>query len=171
LAGRISCALSTAGQVVLSDDNNHRHSRKTNRAGRALARQPIKPDNASGYPFLPAALLFAAQRAFIIWESFLRPLGVRPPLLRLAAELEFFVPAFLFAHRALAAAASFARVCGDMRRRDPFPLITVEAPRRSELSLLCNRSICRRIDTACSRFRSDRSMEQATTSSISLCNY
>jgi hypothetical protein len=69
------------------------------------------------YLLAPAALLLAAQRAFISCDSFLRPAGVSPPFLRVALELALCFPAFplRFAHRALAAAASFARVCKDIR--------------------------------------------------------
>ena len=67
------------------------------------------------YFFAPAFRL-AAQRAFINWESLLRPAAVIPPFL-LGAVV--FVPAFCLAQRAFAAAASLARVAADMRRRPP----------------------------------------------------
>jgi hypothetical protein len=60
--------------------------------------------------FVPAAFLLAAQRAFINWESFLRPAGVSWPFLLVGAAV--VAPLFL-AQRALAAAASFARVAGE----------------------------------------------------------
>jgi hypothetical protein len=56
--------------------------------------------------FFPAFLL-AAQRAFISCESLLRPAGVSPPFF-LWVDAVAVVP-FLFAHRALIAAAIFAR--------------------------------------------------------------
>ena len=64
----------------------------------------------AGAAFLPVAFLRAAQRAFINWESFLRPAGVSWPF--------FFagvvgVGPLSLAQRALAAAASFARVVGE----------------------------------------------------------
>lgn len=64
----------------------------------------------AGAAFLPADFLRAAQRAFISWESFLRPAGVSWPF--------FFagvvgVGPLSLAQRALAAAASFARVVGE----------------------------------------------------------
>jgi hypothetical protein len=58
----------------------------------------------------PAAFLLAAHRAFISWESLLRPAGVSAPFLLAGAA--FGAPFFL-AQRALAAAASFARVAGE----------------------------------------------------------
>jgi hypothetical protein len=70
---------------------------------------------------LPAALRLAAQRAFIASESFLLPAAVSPPLflpgaLALAAGALVVVP-FRLAQRAFAAAASFARVAGDIGLR------------------------------------------------------
>jgi hypothetical protein len=59
----------------------------------------------------PAAFLLAAQRAFINWESFRRPAGVSCPLFFLVGVA--VVPPLCLAHRALAAAASFARVPGE----------------------------------------------------------
>jgi hypothetical protein len=61
--------------------------------------------------FLPAALLLAAHRAFISWESLFRPAGVSPPFFLLAS----LTPVrFSFAHRAFAAADSFAFVAADI---------------------------------------------------------
>jgi hypothetical protein len=94
--------------------------------------------------FLPAALRLAAQRAFIASESFLLPAAVSPPLflpgafaLAAAAGALVVVP-FRLAQRALAAAASFARVAGDIglrlreRRRlvvaPPEPVELLEEP-------------------------------------------
>ena len=64
----------------------------------------------AGAFFVPPAFLLAAQRAFINWESFLRPAGVSWPFFLLGAAV---VPPLSLAQRALAAAASFARVPGE----------------------------------------------------------
>jgi hypothetical protein len=64
----------------------------------------------AGAFFVPPAFLLAAQRAFINWESFLRPAGVSWPFLLLGDAVA--APLSL-AQRALAAAASFARVPGE----------------------------------------------------------
>ncbi len=64
----------------------------------------------AGAAFLPADFLRAAQRAFISWESFLRPAGVSWPFF--FAGVAGAGPLIL-AQRALAAAASFARVVGE----------------------------------------------------------
>ena len=72
---------------------------------------PQLPDvsrEAAAY-FEPAFLL-AAQRAFISWESFLRPAGVSWPFFLAGAATP--VPRLL-AQRARAAAASFALVAGE----------------------------------------------------------
>src|SRR5437660_3459005 len=60
--------------------------------------------------YFAAAFLLAAQRAFINWESFLRPAGVSWPFF--FAGVAARAPLSL-AQRALAAAASFARVPGE----------------------------------------------------------
>ena len=60
--------------------------------------------------FVPAAFLLAAQRALMSSESFLRPAGVSAPFFLVAVG---FVPPFSLAQRALAAAASLARVEGE----------------------------------------------------------
>jgi hypothetical protein len=65
----------------------------------------------TGVVFLPAALLLAAQRAFINWDSFLRPAGVSWPFF--LVEGAVVAPPRSLAQRALAAAASFARVEGE----------------------------------------------------------
>lgn len=64
--------------------------------------------------YLPARRR-AAQRAFIISESRLRPAAVKPP----AGFFAFCAPLPLpcLAQRARAAAESFARVAADMGRR------------------------------------------------------
>jgi len=59
---------------------------------------------------VPAPFLLAAQRALISSESFLRPAGVSAPFFLVGAG---FVPPFNLAQRALAAAASLARVEGE----------------------------------------------------------
>ena len=67
----------------------------------------------------PPALRLAAQRAFIDSESLRRPAAVNPLRRRpgaLAAGAAAVVP-LRFAQRARAAAASFARVAGDILRR------------------------------------------------------
>lgn len=67
--------------------------------------------------FFCAALLLAAHRAFISWESLFLPAAVSPPFF-FAVFVAVVLP-FLFAHRALAAAAIFARVAAEILR---FPL-------------------------------------------------
>src|SRR5437867_12291365 len=61
--------------------------------------------------YFAAAFFLAAQRAFINWESFLRPAGVSAPFFFAGA---FFVPAafFLAAQRALINWQSFLRPAG-----------------------------------------------------------
>jgi hypothetical protein len=67
----------------------------------------------AGAAFLPADFLRAAQRAFISSESFLRPAGVSWPFF-FAGVVGAAGPGPLsLAQRALAAAASFARVVGE----------------------------------------------------------
>jgi hypothetical protein len=68
------------------------------------------PFFAEGAAFVPVVFLLAAQRAFISSESFLRPAGVSAPFFLVGAG---FVPPFNLAQRALAAAASLARVEGE----------------------------------------------------------
>jgi hypothetical protein len=93
--------------------------------------------------FLPAAFRRAAQRAFIASESFLLPAAVSPPLffpLALAAGALAVVP-LRFAQRAFAAAASLARVAGDiglrLRERRPRGLAALAPP--PEVPPLANR--------------------------------
>lgn len=66
---------------------------------------------------MSAAFLRAAQRAFISCESFFLPAGVSPLFLFPVGAVPILP--FLVAQRALAAAASFARVVADTFRR-PF---------------------------------------------------
>jgi hypothetical protein len=68
------------------------------------------PFFAEAVVFVPPAFLLAAQRAFISSDSFLRPAAVSAPFFLAGAG---FVPPFSFAQRALAAAASLARVEGE----------------------------------------------------------
>jgi hypothetical protein len=68
------------------------------------------PFFAEGAALVPPAFLRAAQRAFMSWESFLRPAAVSAPFFLAEAG---FVPPFNLAQRALAAAASLARVEGE----------------------------------------------------------
>jgi len=68
----------------------------------------------AGAAFLLVVLLLAAQRAFINCESFLRPAGVSWPFfLAGVAAVVVVAPPLNLAQRALAAAASFARVAGE----------------------------------------------------------
>jgi hypothetical protein len=94
----------------------------------------------------PTAFLLAAQRAFISWESLFRPAGVIPPFFLGVV----FIPAFCLAQRALASAASLARVADDIRRRPP----RVEGPGaevpRIDERRFSKASICRRIEMASS---------------------
>lgn len=84
--------------------------------------------------YLLAALRRAAQRALIASESLLRPSGVMPPPLFLAEPDDFDAPLAVppplpaLAHRARAAAASFARVAADIGRRRPSCLAPDEPP-------------------------------------------
>ena len=64
----------------------------------------------AGAFFAPPAFLLAAQRAFINWESFLRPAGVSVPFFFAGVAV---VPPLCLAQRALAAAESLARVPGE----------------------------------------------------------
>jgi len=107
--------------------------------------------------FFPVAFLLAAQRAFINWESLLRPAGVIPPFF-LGAVVVVFLPAFCLAQRALAAAASLARVAADIRRRPPRVAAPgVEVPRIEERRF-SKASICRRIEMASCKALADVSM-------------
>jgi len=77
--------------------------------------------------YLLAALRRAAQRAVIASESFFLPAAVSPPFF-LAGPLAAGAVPFRWAQRALAAAASLARVAADIgfRLREPL-LFEVEA--------------------------------------------
>jgi hypothetical protein len=106
--------------------------------------------------YLPLFFLLAAHRAFINWESRFRPAGVIPPFF--AAGVPFVWP-LIFAQRALAAAASLARVAAGIGRRTPL-LVAARArePARIEERRFCNVSICRRIETASCKASTDISM-------------
>src|ERR1700726_5256208 len=101
--------------------------------------------------FFCAALLLAAHRAFISWESLFRPAAVSPPFFLAVVARPVFPPAFCLAQRARAAAANLARVAAEILRR---PLVDVEragALPRIEARRLSGVSICRRIETASSK--------------------
>ena len=107
-------------------------------------------------------LLFArlaAQRAFMSCDNLLLPAAVSPPFFGLAVVwLAPPVPLRL-AHRALAAADNFARVLADIARRPPRragELDGAGAPPKSEARRFSRASICRRIETACSKDLRDR---------------
>jgi hypothetical protein len=120
-------------------------------ADRRLANKSIGPQLVCY--FFPAALFLAAHRAFISWESLFRPAGVSPPFFgALLTPVRFRA-----AHRALIAAAIFARTCGDIPRE---PLLEVErdAVPRSEVSRFSRVLIWRRIESASSNFSTDMSM-------------
>lgn len=116
-----------------------------------------------------AALRLAAHLAFIASESFFLPAAVSPPFF-LAGALAGPVP-FRWAHRALAAAASFARVAADigLRLRDPLlevplpvpvpvPVPVEPPPPKSEDNLLSSALIWFLIESASVSFVRDKSM-------------
>jgi hypothetical protein len=110
------------------------------------------------YLLPPAALRRAAQRAFISWERRRRPAAVMPPLRLFPARgwLACLPPRCL-AQRARAAADSFARVAADILRlpRRPRPVergAPAPPPPTSEFKRLSKLSICRRMETASSKF-------------------
>jgi hypothetical protein len=76
----------------------------------AGVRPPFFAEGPALAVLVPAPFLRAAQRAFISSESFLRPAAVSAPFFLAGAG---FVPPFSLAQRALAAAASLARVEGE----------------------------------------------------------
>jgi hypothetical protein len=93
----------------------------------------------------------------------------------LPAPLDLAEPLFVRAQRALAAAASFARVAADIGRRRPSvlvapdeeelspavlppPALALRPPLKRELSRSSSVWICSRIETASFNFVSDRSM-------------
>jgi hypothetical protein len=113
--------------------------------------------------YLLAALRLAAHLAFIASESFFLPAAVSPPFF-LAGALAGVVP-FRWAHRALAAAASFARVAADIGLRLRDPLLEVEVlealeppPAKSEDNRRSSELICCLIESASVSFVRDKSM-------------
>ena len=107
---------------------------------------------------LPPAFLLAAQRAVIASESRRRPAAVRPRLFAagFAATLALVVP-FRRAQRALAAAASLARVAADIVRRPPrerrerFAPPELEPPKRED-KRSSRAEICCLRESACVSF-------------------
>ena len=85
-------------------------------------------------------------------DSRLRPAGVIPPLFRnkVAAVTEW--PPFFFAHRALAAADSLARVAADTSLRPDRFVKPEGAVPMSEAKRSSRVAICLRIETASSNF-------------------
>ena len=111
-----------------------------------------------------AALRLAAHLAVIASESFFLPAAVNPPFFLAAGALAEAVVPFRWAHRALAAAASFARVAADIGRRlrDRLPFEVVEAlepplPKRAD-NLLSSELIWFLIERASVSFVRDKSM-------------
>jgi hypothetical protein len=109
-----------------------------------------------------AYLLFArraAQRAFISCDNLLRPAAVSPPFFGLAVALLAPPVPLRLAHRALAAADSLARVLADIARRPARRAGALDgagAPPKSEARRFSRASICRRIETPCSKDLRDR---------------
>jgi hypothetical protein len=126
-----------------------------------LLRQKARTTGTAGHRsnrpiYLPAPFLLAAHRAFINWESRLRPAGVIPPFF--TAGVAFVCP-FILAQRALAAAASLARVAAGIERRPPLAVAELaREPPRIEERRFCRVSICRRIETASCKASIDISM-------------
>jgi hypothetical protein len=126
-----------------------------------LAKKPGPTREAAGAVpkstnYFPPLFLLAAHRAFINWESRFRPAGVIPPFF--TTGVAFFRP-FILAQRALAAAASLARVAAGIGRRTAL-LVAGRAgePARIEERRFCRVSICRRIETASCKASTDISM-------------
>jgi hypothetical protein len=116
----------------------------------------------SGY--LRAARRLAAHLAFIASESFFLPAAVSPPFF-LAGALAAEVVPFRWAQRALAAAASFARVAADIGRRLLDRLREAGAaealeppPAKSEANRRSSVLICCLIERASVSFVRDKSM-------------
>jgi hypothetical protein len=121
--------------------------------------------------FVPPAFLLAAQRAFINCDSFRRPAAVSWPFFLGAVAVCFgavavclgavaVVVPLCLAQRALAAAASFARVVGEKKRpaSGRAAVVLGDAPPRIEERRFSRLSICRRIEIASSRALTDVSM-------------
>jgi hypothetical protein len=110
---------------------------------------PINPHRTQAVCyFLPAAaLLVAAHRAFISWESLFRPAGVSPPFFRAR-----------FTHRAFAAAESFALVAADILFPPVLNAERDKAVPRREARRFSKVPIWRRIKSASSNDLRDMSM-------------
>ena len=119
--------------------------------------QQGRRDTGSNRPiYLPPPFLLAAHRAFINWESRFRPAAVIPPFF--TAGVAFVWP-FILAQRALAAAASLARVAAGIGRRPPLAAAGLtREPARIEERRFCRVSICRRIETASCKASTDISI-------------
>ena len=112
-----------------------------------------------------AALRLAAHLAFMASESFFRPAAVSPPFF-LAGDLAAVPVPLRWAQRALAAAASLARVAADIGRRLRDPLLEeVETlalleppPAKSEANRLSSELIWFLIERASVSFDRDKSM-------------
>jgi hypothetical protein len=109
-----------------------------------------------------AALRLAAHLAFIASESFFLPAAVSPPFFLAGALAEAVTP-LRWAHRALAAAASFARVAADIGRRLPDRVLleaveVLEPPPKSAANLLSSELIWFLIERASVSFVKDKSM-------------
>ena len=134
------------------------------RRGRLTSKQIGIRRLSIGSDYLLAALRRAAHLAFIASESFFLPAAVSPPFF-FAGALDGAVP-LRWAHRAFAAAASFARVAADigLRLRDPL-LLEVDAlealeppPAKSEDNLRSSMLIWFLIERASVSFDRDKSM-------------
>jgi hypothetical protein len=111
--------------------------------------------------FLPAALLLAAQRAFINCESLFRPAAEMPPFFRPVLLRPAGLLPRRFAQRARAAADNLARVAADILRRPPPPAVERDGvPPSSEFKRFCKFSISRRIETASSNDLKDKSIRR-----------
>jgi hypothetical protein len=120
-------------------------------------------DGASAPGYLLAARRLAAHLAFIASESFFLPAAVSPPFF-LAGALAGANP-FRWAHRALAAAASFARVAADIGRRlldrlrEAGAVEAIEPPpAKSEANRRSSELICCLIERASVSFVRDKSI-------------
>lgn len=140
-----------------------RRTKRTRAPRRRLASQSGIKRLKLGRDYLLAALRLAAHLAFIASESFFLPAAVSPPFFLAGALAEGVVP-FRCAHRALAAAASFARVAADIGRRlrDRLPFEVVEAlepplPKSAD-NLLSSELIWFLIERASVSFDRDKSM-------------
>ena len=115
----------------------------------------------TSYSYLTYLLFarLAAQRAFISCDNLLRPAAVSPPFFGLDAALPAPLLPLRLAHRALAAADNLARVLADIARRPlrrAGELDAAGAPPKSAAIRFSRTSICRRIETACSKDLRDR---------------